>query len=281
MHARALLAAALFPLLAPSAARAQTVFFEEKFSAGIPTSWANIHLGSSPDVWLSSSGQVDGTPCVYHEYFCNSGTHFRDNILRSPAIDLSGLSQATFTCAQVQGFAGSIFYNKIEVTTNGGQSYTVIKDLAGSPNGYSDVTADISAFAGLPDVRVALHYKGFVANNWWVDNVRVLTTNPVLRIRHLVAGSTAHIDVHGAVPGATIAIGLSSGGGPISTPYGPINLSVPIMRLPLLQADPNGDAFYDLAVPAGSGGSTLHGHAVVFAPGGSFDRSNSFAELVQ
>ena len=179
MCARVCLAAVLFFLLAPSTSFAQNVFFEETFDGGIPPTWANLQLGQSSDVWLPASGQVNGTPCVYHESFCNSGFHFRDNILLSPPINLSGLSQASFACEQVQGGASSIFYNKIEVTTDGGQSYTVIKDLAGSPEGFSAVTANMDAFAGLPSVQVALHYKGTIANNWWVDNVRVLTGNSV------------------------------------------------------------------------------------------------------
>ena len=70
--------------------------------------------------------------------------------------------------------------------------------------------ANMDAFAGLPAVQVALHYKGTVANNWWVDEVRVLTTNPVYKIRHLVAGSTARFEVRGVPPGPPRATQCSS-----------------------------------------------------------------------
>lgn len=281
MRIRACLAGVLLSVLTSSASFAQNTFFEESFDGGIPPTWSNIHLGSSSDVWLPSVAGVNGTPCVYHEYFCDFGATFRDNILLSPPIDLSGLSQASFFCEQVQGFASSIFYNKIEVTADGGQSYTVIKDLAGSPEGYSTVLANMDAFAGMPSVQVALHYKGSIANDWWVDNVRVLTPNPVFTIRHLVAGSTARFGVRGVPAGSTVVMGISSGPGPTSTPYGPLNMSFPITRLPRVVADLNGEAFYDLSVPQSSSGSLIYSQAVVFFPGGGFDRSNSLARVVQ
>lgn len=281
MRRTAFFGSVLASVLLASASFAQNVFFEESFDGGIPPTWSNIQLGSSPDLWLPASGQVNGTPCVYHESFCNFGFFFRDSILLSPPIDLSGLSQASFFCEQVQAGAGSMFYNKIEVTTNGGQSYTVIKDLAGSPNGYGTVSANMNAFAGMPSVQVALHYKGTIANDWWADSVTVLTPNPVHTIRSLVGGSTARFEVRGVPPGSRIAIGLSAGAGPISTPYGQLNLSPPITRLPQLVADQNGVAFYDLFVPGSSSGMTIHSQAVVFFPGGGFDRSNSLASIVQ
>jgi len=273
-------ALALAVILLSSGALAQNLFFQQNFDGGIPSTWSNIHMGSSPDVWLTAPNQVDGTPCVYHESFCNSGSHFRDNILLSPPLDLSGLTQASFSCEQVQGSAASMFYNKIEVTTDGGLTYTVIKDLAGSPNGFSTVSADMDAFAGMPSVRVALHYKGYIANAWWADDVAVLTTNPVHTIRNLVAGQTARFEVRGVPPGSTVAIGMSAGAGPITTPYGPLELSRPITRLPLLLADANGEATYDLLVPGSSAGTTLHSQAIVFFPAGGFDRSNALTLLV-
>ena len=171
--------------------------------------------------------------------------------------------------------------NKIEVSTNGGQTYTVIQDLAGSPNGFSTVAASLNAFVGQPSVRIALHYKGAVANNWWVDNVRVLTPNPVHTIENLVAGSNAQFKVRGVPPGSTVAIGISSGPGPLPTAYGPLDLSIPITRLPQQIADINGEAVYDLPVSPGSLGTVIFSQAVVLFPGGGFDRSNSLAVTVQ
>src|SRR5688500_16018216 len=105
MRCTRIVAGVLFSALTISMSSAQNVFFEEDFNAGIPSTWSNIQLGSSSDIWLPGSGQVNGTPDVYHEYFCNHGFTFRDTILLSPPISLAGLSQASFFCEQYQGFA--------------------------------------------------------------------------------------------------------------------------------------------------------------------------------
>ncbi len=159
---------------APTAS-AQTVLFEENFDAGIPANWANIQLGYHGDIWESGFKLVNGSKDVYHEGWCDHGFYFRDNILRSPPIDLTGVTNVTFEAEQFQSLAHLMFYNAIEVSTDGGATYEVLHKLVSPPNGFSKITANMDAYAGLPDVRIALHYKGYATNNWSVDSIRVTT----------------------------------------------------------------------------------------------------------
>lgn len=104
---------------APTAS-AQTVLFEENFDAGIPANWANIQLGYHGDIWESGFKLVNGSKDVHHEGWCDHGFYFRDNILRSPPIDLTGVTNVTFEAEQFQSLAHLMFYNAIEVSTDGG-----------------------------------------------------------------------------------------------------------------------------------------------------------------
>ncbi len=159
----------------------QTVIFEEDFDNGIPANWSNLQLNWHGDPWFPRIvGAVNGSPDVYHEWWCNYGWYFRDNILLSPPIDLSGLTQVTLHCEQHQLLPQYRVYNKVEVTTNGGGTYTVIYDETGTWSGPGTIDASMDAYAGLPSVQIAFHYKGSVANEWSIDNVKVTTLSVTL-----------------------------------------------------------------------------------------------------
>ena len=81
-------------------AAAQLVLLEEDFDAGFPSSWSNVLQGSNADIWETGLNKVNGSPDMLHEWFCDFSVFFRDNILLSPAIDLSVVSSATLTCDQ-------------------------------------------------------------------------------------------------------------------------------------------------------------------------------------
>lgn len=161
--------------LLASPALGQTVVFEEDFDAGIPATWTNIQLGYTGDIWEVGSGFVNGTSDVYHEGFCDSGSYFRDNILLSPPIDFTNVTTARLELDQFHTAAGSLFYNAIEVSIDDGATYQVLFKLNSPSNDFSTIRADMSAYAGVRSVRVALHYQGVISNNWSVDNIRITT----------------------------------------------------------------------------------------------------------
>jgi hypothetical protein len=275
-------AAFLILLASSTPVLAQNVVFEEGFQSGIPATWTNIHSGSSSDVWMAGYGAVNGSPDIRHEFYCNHGSAWRDNNLVSPPIDLRGLTRATFTCEQFQQYPLSINYNAVEVSTDGGQTFTVLHQLIAPPAGYSVINVDMDAYAGLPSVQIGLHYRGYVANDWNVDNVRVLTANPLYSIQNLVAGSTATLQVRGAGAGHTVLLGVSfAGAGPVTTPFGAVNMSRPIVRLPIQVADANGEVSLGLRVPAGFTGRTIWSQAIEIWSGGGGEPSNSLVQVVQ
>ncbi|MHC5211888.1 MAG: choice-of-anchor J domain-containing protein [Planctomycetota bacterium] len=165
---------------------AQTVLLDEDFDAGLPGTWSRIQLGYVGDNWLTGFNLVDGTGDMNHEWFCDFGGLFRDNILMSPSMDLTNLTDITFRCDQFQQFAGTMSYNAIEVSTDGGGSFVPVHVLGATPNGFSKLQVSLDAFAGMPDVRVAFHYQGVIANDWSIDNVRV--TSPWANLDGCVGG---------------------------------------------------------------------------------------------
>ena len=101
-----------------TSALAQHVVFEEAFELGIPATWRNIQLSWQGDRWRPLFKLVDGTGAVNHEAWCNFGFYYRDNILLSPTIDLSGVNKAYVEFGQWQGFPTSRNYNGVEITTD-------------------------------------------------------------------------------------------------------------------------------------------------------------------
>jgi hypothetical protein len=261
----------------------QNVFYEETFNSGPPATWSQVFMGfAEPWYWESVGGLTNGSPDIFYEFYCNNGSSFRNTILRSPSIDLSGLSNATFQCQQVQLYPFARVYNGVKVTTNNGASYTQIYQETGTWSGFGTIQVPLNAYAGNPNVRLAFHYQGAVANEWYVDDVRILTTNPVYTIANLAAGQTATFTVSGAAPGNPIPIGVSFvGAGPIPTPYGNLNLTPPILLLAALVAGPTGQATLSLPLPPGVQGAVVYTQATEINTDGSLDLSNSLTRTIQ
>lgn len=261
---------------------AQNVLFEERFDGGIPSAWTNIHSGSSSDVWTAGFALVNSTPDINHEWFCDFGGSWRDNNVVSPPINLSGLTRATFYCEQYQIYPGSIAYNAIEVSTDNGVSFSVLQQVTAPPPGFSVIQVNMDAYAGLPSVRIGLHYRGAIANDWSLDNVRITTSNPLYSIQNLVAGSMATLQVRGAGAGHSVHICASlAGAGPSSTPFGVLNLSSPLVRLPVQIADAGGNVSLIARVPPGLVGTTIYSQAIEMLPGGVGNISNALIQVVQ
>ena len=244
---------------------------KENFDGGIPATWTNLQFAYTGDIWLPGFSVVNGTPDVFHEWFCDFGIFFRDNVLLSPPLDLSGLSEVKFVCGQHQLFPLFREYNAVEVTTNGGQTFTPIYVENGTQTGVSRIRADLSPFAGQTNVQVGFHYKGTIANEWSIDNVRVRAKRPQNSIANLVASSTATSSVKGCGVGNRVYLAYSlSGSGPTATPVGNVQLSPPIRLLAIQAADENGEVDVDMALPLGSAGVTVYTQALVDSPGYPF-----------
>jgi len=113
-----------------------------------------------------------------------------------------------------------------------------------------------------------------------VDNMEIVqgSTAPALAINGLAGGSLATATVSNATPSGNVLMGYSiSGVGPTMTPYGLVDMSMPITSLPTMTADAAGVASLSLTVPGGASGLTVYMQSVDLTSG---ELSNALAEVV-
>ena len=275
MPARTLSVGALLLASLAASALAQNVLFSESFTNGIPAGWTHRALGTLIDPWSPGISPVTSSPDVFHEYFCAHGFFFRDNALVSPRIDLSGFLRAGFSCVQHQTYPLQRYSNRVEISTNGGQTFALLYAETGTWSGPGAINVNLDAWAGLPDVRIAFHYQGTIANEWRIDDVRITTPQPVLAINGVVAGAPTTFAWNGGTPGAFVVMAISfHGSGPLPTPFGLIHLSQPILSLPFQIADAAGNAASTHTFPAWATGIQIHSHAGELLANGSVNLSN-------
>ena len=216
----------LAALLAPSAS-AQVTLFEADFNAGI-AGWTKINNSGNSDQWTVGFGLVNGSGDINHNFFCSFGGITRNNYIYSPSIDLSDVTNASLSYDQFHdvfnGINGTTSYNRVEVSTNGGSSWTLLYNTPASPqpSGFSSNTLDLAAYVGQSDVRIGFHYRSVVGNDWSVDNVKVTTDiDPWVDLGQSLAGGGGAPVLAASgklVPSSPINIDLSNAA-PTSTAY--------------------------------------------------------------
>ena len=230
----------------------------EDFNAGIvpPAGWSTQNLnGSLSAGWVASTGKA------YHadEY----GVGMCDNILATPAMDLSGETEVGLHFNTYMGYISYLDSQSVDVSTDGGATFTVVWSDLGLNN--ADDTVDLSAYAGQASVMVGFHYVGDYAHNSTIDNVVVDNDSGAggggltYAIGAMTAGSPVTFTITGADANSNVRLGYSlSGAGPINTAYGIVDMTPPITTLAVLAADANGDASLTVTVPANASGVTLY-----------------------
>lgn len=233
MRRRASLLSVASTLLA-AAMHAQTTLFAEGFDAGIPATWTHQALGVPIDPWGPGVSPATASPDVFHEWFCNHGGLTRHNVLVSPAIDLRGFSQATFSCAQHQTFPLQRSVNRVEVTMDAGQSFVLLYEETGTWSGAGVIQA-----ASMPSPGCRTCASPSTTKAPWPTSGASTTCwsrrrNPACRSRGLVAGGIAALQTSDCTPGAFVVFALSlAGSGPLPSPWGSLGLTPPIALLPL------------------------------------------------
>ena len=157
---------------------AQTTYLSEDFNAGVvpPAGWIQVNNNGDTTVgWIP-----DGVGRAQHE---DELGPVSDMTLVSPVIDLSSASNvflhfdgetnwANYLANHPNSLGDGI--SNMEVTTNGGISWTVVwTDTAQTSGDTYSPTIDLSAFAGDSNVQIGIHFYGDFAQEWWVDNVVV------------------------------------------------------------------------------------------------------------
>lgn len=115
-----------------------------------------------------------------------------------------------------------------------------------------DLTGNFYLALAQSDNRAFADSDGLV-----IDELRVWI-EPFLFVTENGAGATAELDVSDAVPGSTItALYSLDGPGPVDTPFGKLDLTLPIYTLDVATADAAGNAQFSGFVPPGMAGRTV------------------------
>ena len=102
-----------------------------------------------------------------------------DTELITPSMDLSGYTGARLSFkTDFYHFSNEVA--DVDISTNGGSSWTNLWRKTGNYRGPQTVTLDISSYVGNSNVMVRFHYYNANYEWWWeVDNVEITATNPV------------------------------------------------------------------------------------------------------
>ena len=272
---------------------AQTTVLSEDFSAGVGANgWTLVNNNGSTG-GIGWEDDLVGGQAWHQDEFASPSS---DNTMVSPVMDLTGMTTVTLNFDGTTQWANYLAnhptsvgdgVSTMEVTTDGGLTWAVVwtdtSTALGSAQEMYSPCVDLSAYAGMANVQLGVHFFGTFAQEWWVDNI-VVDDSPcssgglVYSISNLVAGQTATFSVSGATPGGNVIIGYSlTGSGPVNTPYGVADMSAPIQTMTTMTADGAGDASFAPTVPGGAAGMTLYTQCL---DAGSLTLTNSLAELV-
>jgi hypothetical protein len=239
---------AVFALVGSASSQVLT----EDFSTGVPpTGWIQINNNASLCVgWIS-----DGFGRAWHE---DESIDIYDNTLVSPVFSLAGVSNATLTFQSETNYSAYLANNPLgygdgisnmEISTDGGLTWTMVwTDVSTVDYVVTTETVDLSAYDGMAGLQLGIRCYGDWAQEWWVDDILIDGGGSALTygITGLVGGGTATLTVSGATPMGGVLIGYSLyGAGPTMTPFGLVDMSLPITQLPTLTADGAGLAYID------------------------------------
>ena len=146
---------------------AQTTVLSEDFDANVvpPAGWTTQNLNAS----ISAGWVSDLNGGAYHAD--EAGVGLCDDILATPAMDLSGLTQAYLHMNTYMGWISYLDSQSVDVSTDGGATWTLVWSDTGMNNAVD--TIDLSTYAGQASVMVGFHYVGDYAHSSLIDNVLV------------------------------------------------------------------------------------------------------------
>ncbi|MBK6732293.1 MAG: T9SS type A sorting domain-containing protein [Bacteroidetes bacterium] len=148
---------------------AQTVFSEDFEGGSFPADWMQISnatdggwkVGTAAALSSSSFPIAEHTKIIAtNDDACNCDKS--DDFFYSPSIDVSSLANPFLKFAVYYyelGYDGAIENLTVEVSTNGGTSWTVISDLGYEVDGWRTEFIDLSAYVGETDLMVGFRYN--------------------------------------------------------------------------------------------------------------------------
>ncbi len=122
----------------------------------------------------------------------------------TPTMDLSSVGNAAIRFASDFLDGGFGDTAEVEVSIDGGATWTSVWKAAGSAPGPSTVTADMSFAAGHANVQARFHYSAFFGLWWEVDDVAIGPVACATLPGGLVVGSVSNANTGLGLSGATV-----------------------------------------------------------------------------
>ncbi len=273
------------------------VILQEDFSNTIPPAgWLNVNVNNNSATYgwrPESQGQPTHDGWAWHdkEYSIQGDA---DNMLVSPPMDFAGVSSISMEIRAEVRYSHYMAHHPnslgdgtstVELTLDGVNWVILWSDTSVTDGVYTECVDLPPGWGNQSGVRLGIRYTGMDAHRWFVDSIRVEATHcggpsaPDYSISSLVAGANAWLSLTNVTPNGSVIIGYSlAGPGPTMTPYGLVDMSLPILQLPPLIAYSNGTVSYVQAIPLTAAGLTIYTQAVDLSSG---LLSNSIAEVVQ
>jgi hypothetical protein len=165
---------------------AQTVYYNQNFEAGttIPTGWTQTTLATDGGWKFGVNTALQSTyfPIPAHTKFactnddaCNCNKS--NDLLMSAVVNLTGAVHPYVSLDLFYGqgnYQGAQEVATLEVSTNGGTTWTVVKTFVGAAN-WNTVYQDLTPYAGMTNVMLGFRYND--GGGWMfgcaIDNVNV------------------------------------------------------------------------------------------------------------
>lgn len=226
------------------------------------------------DVWYTVGTCVGNEMNAGVWTLLGSYTGVAAGIYNPTAIDMTGNGMTWLA-----GTSYGLYVDVTSYTTSVGVAYT--NGLTSSGTVYSNADMTLTTWYGTRDTGTAGPFTQSVFTiRDWNGTIHYDTGagGPVLSTSGLVGGATTTLSVAGATPAGAVLIGYSlTGAGPTSTPFGMVDMSMPINQLPTLTADAAGLASMSTGVPGQASGFTVYMQAADLTTG---TLTNSLAEVV-
>jgi len=196
---RNILSALLLGALFSSTALAQTTYFSEDFDSWPAAGWTQQNNGAAGAWTAGSPGSytyiISGM--AFHDY----GAGQADNMLISPAVDLSGatgpvymhwfdyLNRVKYMAHHSAGLGNGV--NTVEASTDGGATWTVIWTETRTGGLLDANHIDLSSYAGTSNLMLGFRYTGDNAQIWGLDEIRI-DSSAFGKIRSMVNPANGH-----------------------------------------------------------------------------------------
>lgn len=152
---------------------------EESFETAVPPAgWTTMTTGNSFSWMQSTSLANTGAASAYVPYGPIGA--WQDEWLVTPALDATTMSTVTLEFAENEAYWASwgLEHNIMVSTTvpDDPAAFTDVLTMTPANHsivGWTMVSVDLTAYAGMDNIYIAFRYQGDYADNWYIDDVRV------------------------------------------------------------------------------------------------------------